>query len=201
MEDLTDSPRKASKGVGSTSPAKSKSSSPRKSPKSPIKVELGSSRIPVMLQKKTLGAKSKTMVCQVDDPKLTFVGDSGAVGRLTVDNKSLKIDLKGRQYDGTIQPGPTVMLLNLAPAVGKDKKGGDVARIEMISDEFVELKFTKDVLSGLMGDYQGAADTDDESAAGSVGSTDSKGKKKRKGVVISQVTNKKRKTGPKKKKK
>ena len=203
---LTGSPSKASKMGGSPSPAKSKSGSPKKNPvkspsKSPSTVKLGSSRIPVLLQKKTIGAKSKTMVCQVDDPKLTFVGDSGAVGRLTVDEKNLKVDLKGRQYDGTIQPGPTVMLLNLAPAVGKDKKEGDVARIEMMSDEFVELNFTKDVLSGLMGDYQGAADTDDESAAGSVGSTDSKGKKKRKGVVISQVTNKKRKTGPKKKKK
>ena len=85
-------------------------------------MELKDRRIPVLIQKKTLGSKSRTMVCQVDDPKLTFAGDSGAVGRLTVGENNIKIDLKGRQYDGTIHPGPTVMLLNLAPAVGKDKK-------------------------------------------------------------------------------
>ena len=200
-EDLTGTLSQASKKGSSPSPAKSQSGSPKKSSsKSPAKVELKNSLIPVLMQKKTLGAKSRTMVCQVDDPKLTFMGDSGAVGRLTVGEKNIKIDLKGRQYDGTIKPGPTVMLLNLAPAVSKDKKEGDIARVEMISDEFVELNFTKDVLSGLMGDYQGAADSDDESGVGSVGSTDSN-KKKRKGVVISQVTNKKRKAGQKGRKK
>ena len=198
--DLAVSPRTSQKGSSPTS-AKSNSSSPKKSPsKISTNMELKDHRIPVLMQKKTLGTKSRTMVCQVDDPKLTFAGDSGAVGRLTVSEKNIKIDLKGRQYDGTIQPGPTVMLLNLAPAVGKDKKEGEVARIEMMSDEFVELNFTKDVLSGLMGDYQGAADSDNESGVGSVGSTDST-KKKRKGVVISQVTNKKRKTGAKSRKK
>ena len=158
----------------------------------------------------------KIMLCQVNDAKLSFSGDSGAVGRLTVDSESLKIDLKGRQYDGVIKAGPTVMLLNLAPpvAVSKVEKDGNKnagvvpARAEMITNEFVELTFTRDILSGLMGDFSGpaAADSDglsvdggesedgDQQAAGGAGGSIGSSSKKRKGaaVVISQVTNKKR---------
>ena len=192
------SPEKSS---GANFSSKAKINSPKKSPEKMIG---HSNRIPVILQKKATGTNSRTMICQVDDPKLSFLGDSGAVGRLTVGEKRLKIDLKGRQYDGTIHPGPTVMLLNFAPAVGKEKAkdgSGDIARVEMMTDEYVHLNFTRDVLSGLMGDYHGEGLSDDKSEDGSAdgsddGRTTSRGKRKG-GVVISQVTNKKRKSSSK----
>lgn len=168
---------------------------------------------PVLIKKDA--TSKKVMLCQVlNDPKLNFSGDSGAVGRLSVDSQSLKIDLKGRQYEGSIRAGPTVILLNLAPPVGlgreKDKNGASSvvpARAEMITNEFVELTFTRDILSGLMGDFSGPAggtDSDGQSVD-STSETDqatatklSGNKKKGKsGVVISQVTNKKRKSASK----
>ncbi len=175
---------------------------------------------PVLIKKDA--TSKRVMLCQVlDDPKLNFSGDSGAVGRLSVGPQSLKIDLKGRQYEGLIRAGPTVMLLNLAPPVGlgkeKDKNGASTvvpARAEMITNEFVELNFTRDILSGLMGDFSGPAggvesdglSVDSMSEADQAMGTKCSGKKRKggSGVVISQVTNKKRKAtskGGRKKKK
>lgn len=190
---------------------------PQKIAKTPAlvakEVDLDAKKETPLVIKKDATSK-RMMLCQVvDDSKLNFSGDSGAVGRLSVDAQSLKIDLKGRQYEGTIRAGPTVMLLNLAPPVGvgkeKDKNGAIAsvpARAEMITNEFVELNFSRDILSGLMGDFSGPAGAveSDGQSVDSMSDTDQvaggKGGKRKKGgsgVVISQVTNKKRKTGSK----
>ena len=173
--------------------------------------ETAKKRTPLLIKKDA--TSKRVMLCQVvDDSKLTFSGDSGAVGRLSVDSHSLKIDLKGRQYEGTIRAGPTVMLLNLAPpvGVGKDKEKNNAsstipARAEMITNEFVELNFTRDILSGLMGDFSGPAgavesdgqSVDSMSDSDHAGGTRRAKKKSGSGVVISQVTNKKRKAANK----
>jgi hypothetical protein len=187
----------------SKSPRKSRAASPEKAAAPRV--------TPVTIKKEA--TSKKIMLCQVNDAKLSFSGDSGAVGRLTVDSEALKIDLKGRQYDGVIKAGPTVMLLNLAPpvAVSKVDKDGNKnagvvpARAEMITNEFVELTFTRDTLSGLMGAFSGPAAADSAADGLSVDGESEDGDqaggngKKRKGggVVISQVTNKKRKTAAK----
>lgn len=77
---------------------------------------LNTDSIPLIIKK---GSWSKNvMLCEVEDPELSLVGDSGAVGRMTVTEEEFGLDLKGRQYSGKIIPTHTVCLLNLA-APGK----------------------------------------------------------------------------------
>jgi len=115
--------------------------------------EVSANSVPVTI-KNNVWAKN-ALICEFDDADLTFVGDSGAIGRLSVDDtNSFTIDLKGRQYEGTILPGPTVMLLNLAPPVGQQVYK-QVARVELLTNEFCHLEFTKDVLGSMMGHYTG----------------------------------------------
>ena len=116
----------------------------------------GGNRVPVMVKASaTSGAGRNLLLCQLDDPELSFQGDSGAVGRLSVTSSSLEIDLKGRQYQGTLLPGPTVLLLNLTKPVGAQANYKPVARVEAITNEFCHLEFSRDLLGGLMGEYSG----------------------------------------------
>ena len=109
---------------------KSPGKSPKKSPSNATKQEspsksrlveasggtLNTDSIPLIIKK---GSWSKNvMLCEVEDPELSLVGDSGAVGRMTVTEEEFGVDLKGRQYSGKIIPTHTVCLLNLA-APGK----------------------------------------------------------------------------------
>ena len=103
----------------------------------------------------TSGTARSLLLCQVDDPELSFQGDSGAIGRLSVTTSSVDVDIKGRQYQGTLLPGPTVLLLNLAKPVGAQAGYQPVARIEAITNEFCHLEFSKDLLGGMMGEYSG----------------------------------------------
>ena len=116
----------------------------------------GGNRVRVLVKASaTSGAGRNLLLCQLDDPELSFQGDSGAIGRLSVTNSSLEIDLKGRQYQGTLLPGPTVLLLNLTKPVGAQANYKPVARIEAITNEFCHLEFSRDLLGGLMGAYSG----------------------------------------------
>jgi len=157
---------------------------------------ISSNSVPVLIKKDAW--RKSVMLCQLDDPKLSFTGDSGAIGRITADQSHLQLDLKGRQYEGLITAGPTVLLLNLAPPVGLKVTGKEVARAEVVTNEFCHLNFSKDILGAIMGEYSGglsrnADNSDEESAAGTDGGEE-KGKKKR-APVISNVTNRKRKVG------
>jgi len=146
--------------------------------------------------------RKNVMLCQLDDPKLSFTGDSGAIGRITSDRSNLQLDLKGRQYEGVIASGPTVLLLNLAPPVGLKVPGKEVARAEMVTNEFCHLNFTRDILGCMMGEYSGglsrnAEYSDDSSVANTdAGSEAGAREKKKKAPIISNVTNRKRKAGP-----
>jgi hypothetical protein len=146
-------------------------------------VKTVASSIPVVV--KTNAWKKDVMVIQSVDEDINFKGDSGAVGRLTVEDGKMIMDIKGRQYSGKILSGPLVMVLNLTQSVAaKVKKTNDenvdkdddaskdksksktkehqhVARVEMATNEFCELKFEQDMLSTLKGEYRGEMLADD----------------------------------------
>ena len=56
-------------------------------------------------------SKVSTALVQVEDPSFDLSGDIGAIGRLTVMNDGLLLDLKGHQYAGTIVPTNTLMVV------------------------------------------------------------------------------------------
>ena len=96
------------------------------------------------------------LLCECEDPELNFDGDAGAIGRIFVNPDSFTIDLKGRQYRGKIQSGPTIMILNMAPPVGVvSSEYVQTARVEYITNEYSHLTFEKDLLSELKGSYTG----------------------------------------------
>lgn len=122
------------------------------------------------------------LACEVNDPNINFIGDSGAIGRLEVDDGSsppIIVDLKGsvmhclddfcvlysylfflsigRQYAGNITSGPTLLFLNLAAPVGH-AVNQPVARIEGISNEVCQLQFQKDIMGGINGIYTAGID-------------------------------------------
>jgi len=166
---------------------------------------ISSNSVPVIIKKDAW--RKSIMLCQLDDPKLSFTGDSGAIGRITSDRSNLQLDLKGRQYEGIVTSGPTVLLLNLAPPVGLKVPGKEVARVEMVTNEFCHLNFIKDILGNMRGEFSGGlssrnAEYSDDSGtdAGTDAGSDAGGKeKKKKAPTISNVTNRKRKAGPTKK--
>ena len=158
--------------------------------------------VPVIIKKDAW--RKNALFCQVDDPKLSLLGDSGAVGRLKVTPDSLTVDIKGRQYTGTILSGPTVMLLNLAPPVGQ-KAGAfqETARAELVTNEFCHLEFSKDILGTITGEYAvsgsgtAGADGNESDANSSVASGvavegDAGSTEKKRNPVISNVMNKRR---------
>ena len=171
-----------------------------------------SSEIPIIIK---AGALSRpVLICEVDDDDLHFTGDSGAVGRIFCDENSLRLDLKGRQYSGTLTAGPTLMILNLAAPVGQSSGAAVCARAEVITNEFCHLEFEKDLHSSLQGIYTGNEGDNElferDSIAGS--DYDGEGKKSRKskknsakktGITdginpkISTITQRKRKSSTK----
>jgi hypothetical protein len=200
-----------SKAIGSTkSPGKSKSPGEPASEKSPSLTRIPSSkvempnRVPV-IAKGNVWTK-KVLLCQSDDKLLNFDGDSGAIGRITSNEDSLHFDLKGRQYEGKIVGGPTVMLLNLAPPVGQQNYK-EVARAEVLTSEFCHLHFAKDVLGSIMGEFTGNISRHGYDEADAESETDKKPdassaekkmkKKTASNPTISNVTNRKRKAGAK----
>ena len=170
-----------------------------------------SNRLPIHIKASaTSGAGRNVLLCQVDDRELSFTGDSGAVGRLSVTSNTIDLDIKGRQYKGTLLPGPTVLLLNLTKPVGlaAQAQHKPVARVEAICNEFCHLDFIK--LDGLYsgGEVGFQIDSDDEpepladskkrkskkqdlNNASDDDQDDSKSKKIKKGVKISTVTSRK----------
>jgi len=139
----------------------------------------GGNRIPILIKgTATTGAGRNLLLCQVDDAELSFQGDSGAVGRFSVTATGLDLDIKGRQYQGTLLPGPTVLLLNLAKPVGAQAGYKPVARVEAITNEFCHLEFSKDLLGGLMGAYSGEEGFQIESDGEVEGPTKEGGKKR-----------------------
>ena len=76
-----------------------------------------------------------------DATRLDYEGVSGAIGRFEAGDNGILIDLKGRQYHGSILPGPTAMLVSLAK--------GLQLRVEGVTDEFATVVQTSDVMAKL----------------------------------------------------
>jgi hypothetical protein len=57
---------------------------------------------------------------------------------------SVIIDLKGYQYQGRIQPGPTCIVASMHPMIGNN-----MIKVECITDEFVTLHKGRDQLARL----------------------------------------------------
>lgn len=74
-----------------------------------------------------------------DAARLDYEGVTGAIGRFEAGDHGIVLDLKGRQYQGSLLPGPTAMLVGLT-------KGG-ILRVEGITDEFSTLVETQDVMA------------------------------------------------------
>ena len=125
--------------------------------------------IEIVIKKETWN--KPILFCDVDDQKLSLLGDSGAVGRIVAKPDKVVLDLKGRQYECDIQSsGHTMMLLNMAPPVGVKEKDKDkkhiVARTDMVTNEITHLTFERDILSGLMGEFTGGLSHFSEMKAG-----------------------------------
>jgi hypothetical protein len=124
--------------------------------------------VPTALLAESTGGECSLLV-QIDPQdatRLDFEGQTGAIGRfeagdtagelyflsiqpIAVMNKVLTsvlpvkvtLDLKGYQYHGTIHPGPTALVVS----VGKTGQ----LKVDSVTDEFVTLKQTQDVLAKL----------------------------------------------------
>jgi hypothetical protein len=77
-----------------------------------------------------------------DATRLDYEGVSGAIGRFEAGDNGILIDLKGRQYHGSLLPGPTALLVSLA-------KGLRQLRVEGVTDEFATVVQTSDVMAKL----------------------------------------------------
>lgn len=96
-----------------------------------------------------------TVLVQID-PKdamstLDFHGASGAIGRFEADHEGITMDFKGFQYQGIIHPGPTAMIASINAKSGQMK-------VESITDEFVTLEKTHDVMARLDAQVEGDLD-------------------------------------------
>jgi hypothetical protein len=148
---------------------------------------LCSSTVPVILKPNSWD--KKVLICEVDDPDFSIQGDSGAVGRITVDAVSMSVDVKGRHYRGTIRPGPTIMLLNLAPPVGIGSQTTgpaykETARVEVVTNEYCNLVFERDLLGSMMGRLEGDSSIRDDESEDFM-NTSTKGNKKNGGGGVS----------------
>ena len=82
------------------------------------------------------------VVCPEED--LDFHGSGGAVGRFEVNDDTLIMDLKGYQYQGNLNPGPTALVCAMHPSIGDNKM-----KVESITDEYVNLVKTGDAMAQL----------------------------------------------------
>ncbi len=76
-----------------------------------------------------------------DAARLEYEGSSGAIGRFEAGPNGIVLDLKGHQYQASLLPGPTALLVGL-------NKGSQL-RIEGMTDEFASLVQTSDVMAKL----------------------------------------------------
>lgn len=95
------------------------------------------------------GSNECSVIVQVtpeDAPTMDFHGAGGAVGRFEVNDDTVTMDLKGFQYQGVLQAGPTCIIASMHPLIGEN-----IIKVESITDEFVTLQQTGDQLAQLDG--------------------------------------------------
>mmetsp|Transcript_51879 Transcript_51879/g.144801 ORF Transcript_51879/g.144801 Transcript_51879/m.144801 type:complete len:317 (-) Transcript_51879:96-1046(-) len=117
--------------------------------------------------------KGPTMLVQLASTNMSFSGDTGAIGRITVVDDGVTIDLHGSQYAMEIRPAPTLMVVNVTNPT--------TAKIETMVDEYCELKDGEDMMERMgerVGAGANASDSSDEEGGSSKAGAKSKGKGK-----------------------
>ena len=156
-DDDDDEPKKA--------PAKPK---PKPRPKKPTGPR---GDMPVVL---TAGAGrdgKRTLMVELDSKAGGFGVDTGAIGRASfprVDGKrKFRLDLRGQEYDATIRPCATMLVLNVA---------GAEARVETVISEYATIKHTHDATTAYdqdFGKYAGDANVNARRRRGDSDGSDS----------------------------
>ena len=156
-DDDDDEPKKA--------PAKPK---PKPRPKKPTGPR---GDMPVVL---TAGAGrdgKRTLMVELDSKAGGFGVDTGAIGRASfprVDGKrKFRLDLRGQEYDATIRPCATMLVLNVA---------GAEARVETVISEYATIKHTHDATTAYdqdFGTYAGDANVNARRRRGDSDGSDS----------------------------
>merc|ERR1712157_278262 len=75
----------------------------------------------------------------------------GAMGRFEADDDGITLDLKGYQFRGMLHPGPTAMVLTLSAH-------DNVAKVEALTDEFVTIEKTQNVMERMNAVVSGELD-------------------------------------------
>ena len=92
-----------------------------------------------------------------DDAKLLdYDGVSGAIGRFESTDNGIVLDLKGCQYQGSLLPGPTALVVGFSSAF--QRTNHSTLRVEAITDEFATLVKTNDSMAKLDAVVQGHMD-------------------------------------------
>jgi hypothetical protein len=156
-DDDDDEPKKA--------PAKPK---PKPRPKKPTGPR---GDMPVVL---TAGAGrdgKRTLMVELDNKAGGFGVDTGAIGRASfprVEGKrKFRLDLRGQEYDATIRPCATMLVLNVA---------GAEARVETVISEYATIKHTHDATTAYdqdFGTYAGDANVNARRRRGDSDGSDS----------------------------
>lgn len=138
------------------SPPKKKSpkKAPNKKKEAPFDTVSMDVVLPTALLESSSGNKGECSVLVQIDPqdatRLDFEGQTGAIGRFESDSSGVTLDLKGFQYHGTIHPGPTALVVSVL-------KSGEL-KVDGMTDEFVTLKQTQDIMAKLNAVVKGDMD-------------------------------------------
>ena len=113
----------------------------------------------------------RTLMVELDSKAGGFGVDTGAIGRASfprVDGKrKFRLDLRGQEYDATIRPCATMLVLNVA--------GAD-ARVETVISEYATIKHTHDATTAYdqdFGTYAGDANVNARRRRGDSDGSDS----------------------------
>ena len=113
----------------------------------------------------------RTLMVELDSKAGGFGVDTGAIGRASfprVDGKrKFRLDLRGQEYDATIRPCATMMVLNVA---------GAEARVETVISEYATIKHTHDATTAYdqdFGTYAGDANVNARRRRGDSDGSDS----------------------------
>ena len=113
----------------------------------------------------------RTLMVELDSKAGGFGVDTGAIGRASfprVDGKrKFRLDLRGQEYDATIRPCATMLVLNVA---------GAEARVETVISEYATIKHTHDATTAYdqdFGTYHGDANVNARRQRGDSDGSDS----------------------------
>ena len=161
---------KAPKDDDDEEPKEPKAPKPKPKPR-PKKPTGPRGDMPVVL---TAGAGrdgKRTLMVELDSKAGGFGVDTGAIGRASfprVDGKrKFRLDLRGQEYDATIRPCATMLVLNVA---------GAEARVETVISEYATIKHTHDATTAYdqdFGTYAGDANVNARRRRGDSDGSDS----------------------------